>query len=412
MTRSREILEMIRMAFTAVRSHVLRSSLTILGVFVGVFSIIAVMTGIRVLQNNLETAMSGLGANTFQFQRFPAISFDDSDFEKYLRRKRFFVSDMNRLQEKAGMALAISAQSQFGVGEAGSRYARTNPNIPGSAVTAEAFSTQNWTVAEGRGFSETDDESGRRVCVLGADLADKLFPLGSPLGEVVRFQGVPYTVVGLLARRGSLFGQSRDNFIAVPLGTAIRLYGQRLALTIQVQAPDRDSYPEVLEQARGAMRSLRRVPPGEDDDFEVVSNESAVGQFRSLTSAIRLGAAAISSIALIAAGIGIMNIMLVSVTERTREIGIRRAIGARKRSVMIQFVAEAVLLSEVGGVLGVVVGILFGNLLCFLVSAPPVIPMDWAAIGLGICSAVGILFGTYPAWKAANLDPIDSLRYE
>ena len=412
MTRSREILEMIRMAFTAVRSHVLRSSLTILGVFVGVFSIIAVMTGIRVLQNNLETAMSGLGANTFQFQRFPAISFDDGDFEKYRRRKRFYVSDMKRLREKATFAQAISANSQFGVGEASSRYGRTNPNIPGMAITSEGFSTQNWTVGDGRAFSETDDDSGRRVCILGADLADKLFPRGSPVGETVKFQGVPYNVIGVLVRRGSLFGQSRDNFIAVPLGTALRLYGQNLSLAIQVQAADRATYNEVMEQARGAMRALRRVEPGEDDDFEVVSNESAVGQFRSLTSAIRLGAAAISSIALIAAGIGIMNIMLVSVTERTREIGIRRAIGARKRSVMIQFVAEAVLLSEVGGVLGVIVGILFGNLLCFLVSAPPVIPLDWAGIGLGICSAVGIVFGTYPAWKAANLDPIDSLRYE
>jgi putative ABC transport system permease protein len=412
MSRLREFIEMVRMAMNAVRSHVLRSSLTVLGVFVGVFSIIAVMTGIRVLQNNLETAMSGLGANTFQFQRFPAISFDDNDWEKYMRRKRFFETDMKRLKERATMAQAVSAVSQFGVGEAGSRFGRTNPNIPGTAVSPEAFVTQNWTVADGRGFSDADNDSGRRVCVLGADLSDKLFPRGSPVGQTVKFLGVPYNVIGVLTRRGSLFGQSRDNFIAVPLGTALRLYGQNISMTIQIQAPDREAYNDVLEQARGAMRALRRVGPGEEDDFELVSNESAVGQFRSLTSAIRLGAAAISSIALIAAGIGIMNIMLVSVTERTREIGIRRAIGARKSSVMTQFVAEAVLLSEIGGVLGVLVGILFGNLLCFLVSAPPVIPLDWAAIGLGICSAVGIIFGTYPAWKAANLDPIDSLRYE
>jgi putative ABC transport system permease protein len=407
-----EFIEMVRMAINAVRTHVLRSLLTLLGVFIGVFSIIAVMTGIRVLQNNLETAMSGLGVNTFQFQRWPAISFDDSDWEKYARRRRFYVADMRRLRERATLAQAVSATSNFGVGEAGSRFARTNPNIPGNAVTPDAFTTQNWVVEEGRGFSEADDDSGRQVCVLGADLAEKLFPRGSPLGQPVKFQGVSYNVVGVLERRGSLFGQSRDNFLAVPLGTALRLYGQRISLTIQVQAASREQYNDVMEQARGAMRALRRVSPGEDDDFELVSNESAVGQFRSLTSAIRLGAAAISSIALLAAGIGIMNIMLVSVTERTREIGIRRAIGARKRSVMMQFIAEAILLSEVGGVLGVVVGIIFGNVLCFLVNAPPVIPLDWAGLGLGICSAVGIIFGTYPAWKAANLDPIESLRYE
>jgi putative ABC transport system permease protein len=319
---------------------------------------------------------------------------------------------MRRLREKATLARAISASCNFGSGEAGSRFARTNPNIPGLAVTPDSFATQNWTLEEGRGFGDADDDSGRRVCVLGSDLAAKLFPKGSPVGQEIKYLGVAYQVVGVLARRGSLFGQSRDNFVAVPLGTALRLYGQHFPLNIQVQAPDRAAYAEVLEQARGAMRAVRKVGPGEEDDFELVSNESAVGQFRSLTSAVRLGAAAISSIALLAAGIGIMNIMLVSVTERTREIGIRRAIGARKRSVMTQFIAEAVLLSEVGGVLGVVAGILFGNLLCFLVSAPPVIPLDWAAIGLGICSAVGIVFGTYPAWKAANLDPIDSLRYE
>ena len=199
------------------------------------------------------------------------------------------------------------------------------------------------------------------MCVLGFDLAAKLFPRGSPLSESVKFQGISYKVVGVLAQRGALFGQSRDNFIAIPLGTARRLYGENLSVQIQIQAPNRDTYAEMVEQARGVMRTMRQVPPGDDDDFEIVSNESAVSQFRSLTSAIRLGVAAISSIALIAAGIGIMNIMLVSVTERTREIGIRRAIGARKRSVMLQFIAEAVLLSEVGGALGVVGGILFGK---------------------------------------------------
>jgi putative ABC transport system permease protein len=279
-------------------------------------------------------------------------------------------------------------------------------------MTPEVFSTQNLTLADGRVFTSADDDSGRLVCVLGFDLAAKLFPRGSPLGESVKFRGIAYKVVGVLEQRGALFGQSRDNFIAVPLGTARRLYGENLSMRLQVQAPSRADYDATVDQARGAMRAMRRVAPGDEDDFEILSNESAVAQFRSLTSAIRLGVAAISSIALIAAGIGIMNIMLVSVTERTREIGIRRAIGARKRSVMLQFIAEAVLLSEVGGALGVVGGILFGNLLSFVVKAPPVIPWDWVGIGLAICSAVGILFGTYPAWKAAHLDPIDSLRYE
>ena len=412
MNPGRELIEMVRMAANAVRTHVLRSSLTILGVFVGVFSIIAVMTGIRVLQANLEAAMNGLGANTFQFQRFPFISFDDADWQKYLRRRRFRFEDLGRLGTRVTLAQAVSASADFGSGEASSKYARTNPNTPGTGMTPEVFSTQNLTLADGRAFTSADDDSGRLVCVLGFELAAKLFPRGSPLGESVKFRGIAYKVVGVLEQRGALFGLSRDNFIAVPLGTARRLYGENLSMRLQVQAPSRADYDDAVDQARGAMRAMRRVAPGDEDDFEIISNESAVAQFRSLTSAIRLAAAAISSIALIAAGIGIMNIMLVSVTERTREIGIRRAIGARKRSVMLQFVAEAVLLSEVGGALGVVGGILFGNLLSFVVKAPPVIPWDWVGIGLAICSAVGIVFGTYPAWKAAHLDPIDSLRYE
>ena len=167
-----------------------------------------------------------------------------------------------------------------------------------------------------------------------------------------------------------------------------------------------------MEQVRGILRTARKVPPGEDDDFELFSNDSLIEQFNSFTRAVRVGVAVVSSIALLAAGIGIMNIMLVSVTERTREIGVRRAIGAKKRNIMAQFIMEAVVLCEVGGVIGVGLGILGGNSVAWMMKVPPVIPFDWIVLGLGICSVVGVIFGTYPAWKAANLDPIESLRYE
>jgi putative ABC transport system permease protein len=184
------------------------------------------------------------------------------------------------------------------------------------------------------------------------------------------------------------------------------------SLTILVQAHDAASYEETLEQARGALRVIRKVPPGAEDDFEIASNDSMITQFNSFTLAVRIGVAVISSIALLAAGVGIMNIMLVSVTERTREIGIRRAVGAKKRNVMTQFIMEAVALCQVGGIVGVALGILGGNATAYFLKLDPVIPVDWAIIGLVICSIVGIVFGTYPAYKAANLDPIESLRYE
>jgi putative ABC transport system permease protein len=186
----------------------------------------------------------------------------------------------------------------------------------------------------------------------------------------------------------------------------------RRSLTILVQARDKASYEDCVEQVRGIMRVARKVPPGAEDDFETFSNDSLVTQFENFTRSVRIGVAVVSSIALLAAGIGIMNIMLVSVTERTREIGIRRAIGAKKRNIMTQFIVEAVVLCEVGGVIGVVLGIIGGNAAALVFKAPPVIPFDWIALGLIICSVVGIVFGTYPAFKAANLDPIDSLRYE
>jgi putative ABC transport system permease protein len=184
------------------------------------------------------------------------------------------------------------------------------------------------------------------------------------------------------------------------------------SLNLLVQAADTGAYDDTVEQVRGIMRVLRKVPPGQEDDFEIFSNDSLIAQFNSFTMAVRMGVSLVSSISLLAAGIGIMNIMLVSVTERTREIGIRRAIGAKKRNIMTQFIMEAVVLCEVGGAIGVVLGILGGNATAYFLKLPPVVPFDWVIIGLFICSVVGIVFGTYPAFKAANLDPIESLRYE
>jgi putative ABC transport system permease protein len=190
-------------------------------------------------------------------------------------------------------------------------------------------------------------------------------------------------------------------------------FGARFrSLTILVEAQNQELFEDTMEQVRGALRVIRKVAPDEPDDFELFTNDSLIKQFRSITLAVRVGASVISSIALLAAGIGIMNIMLVSVTERTREIGIRRAVGAKKRNIMTQFITEAIVICEVGGVMGVALGVAGGNAAAYFLKVPPAIPLDWVAIGLLICSLVGIIFGTYPAFKAANLDPIESLRYE
>jgi putative ABC transport system permease protein len=249
--------------------------------------------------------------------------------------------------------------------------------------------------------------------VLGSGLAANIFPNSSPVGESIKIDGINYAVVGVLESMGGSAGGDQDNFVVVPITTGLNRYGRwNRSLNLLVQARDRASYNDTLEEVRGALRAIRKVPPGKEDDFEVQSNDSLIEQFKNFTRSVRIGVLVVSSIALLAAGIGIMNIMLVSVTERTREIGIRRAIGAKKRNIMTQFIMEAIVLCEVGGAVGVVFGILGGNLLALFLQLPPAVPVDWVILGLVICSVVGVIFGTYPAWKAAHLDPIESLRYE
>jgi putative ABC transport system permease protein len=409
-----EVRESFLMAWESILAHKLRSGLTLLGVLVGVFSIVVVMTTLRVLQSNIESRLNLLGANSFSVERVPPLQIEGrpGSAARYARRKEFEYRVARMVEEKATLAKCVGITCEAHAGEVTSRWGKTNPGIPLVGVTAGSFQALNWEVAEGRPIQDADVSNARDVCVLGSSVAGKLFPRGGALGEKVRLGGISYRVIGVNEEKGRLFGQDQDAYVLVPVTAALDRYGRTRRLTIQVVAWSRELYEPTVEQVRGILRIARKVPPGEEDDFEILSNDSIVRQFQALTLAVRVGAAMISSIALVAAGIGIMNIMLVSVTERTREIGIRRAIGAKKRHVMTQFIVEAIALCQIGGVAGVVLGIATGNLATLLLGFPPVIPWDWALIGLLVCSAVGLVFGTYPAWKAANLDPIESLRYE
>ena len=402
------------MAMGALAAHKLRSALTLLGVLVGVFSIIVVMTAMRVMQSNIEKELGQLGVHTFSVQKFPAIFVQSREgWEKIWRRHNITIQQVQLLKEKASLALSVAVECYLARDAVISPTVETNPDVPLIGVSAESFAAKNWVVEEGRALSASDLDSARSVCVLGNSLAKKVFPRGSAVGARVRFSGINYSVVGVLESKGRSLGGDQDRFLAIPISTGLNRYGARVrSLNILVQAQNQELFDDTMEQVRGALRLIRKVPPEEPDDFELFTNDSLITQFRSITLAARIGATAISSIALLAAGIGIMNIMLVSVTERTREIGIRRAVGAKKRNIMTQFITEAIVICEVGGVMGVALGIAGGNCAAYFLKLPPAIPLDWAAIGLVMCSLVGIIFGTYPAIKAANLDPIDSLRYE
>ncbi len=409
-----EVKESFLMALGALTAHKLRSALTLLGVLVGVFSIIVVMTAMRVLQQNIERELSEVGSHTFQISKWPGAFFGGHDgFEKFWRRRNITLEQGKKFANRATLASGIGLWEDFWTGEAVSRFDKAPPGVRLFGVTPGVFAARNWNIAEGRALTDSDVDSAHQVCVLGAGLAKTLFPFGSALGDRVKLDGIHYTVVGVLEARGASLGGDQDNFAAAPITTALNRYGRAwVSLRIVVQARDAASYDDTVEQARGVLRALRQVPPGQEDDFEIFSNDSLIAQFKSVTSSVRWGVAVVSSIALLAAGIGIMNIMLVSVTERTREIGIRRAVGAKKRAILTQFILEAVVLCEIGGALGVVLGILGGNATAYFLKMPPAIPVDWIIIGLLLCSFVGIVFGTYPAYKAANLDPIESLRYE
>jgi putative ABC transport system permease protein len=405
-------METIKVAFSSLHANRLRSSLTILGIIVGIFSIIAISTVISMLQNSIEDGFSMLGQNTFQIQKFPAMM-DHGDRAKFRNRKDITIEQYYELKDKLTEAKAVGAE-QWGFGKVftyGNK--ETNPNVQLCGGTIEAFPNNKWVIEDGREFNENDITRFEKTAVIGADVANTLFDYINPIGQEIKVDGHKLRIIGVLEKQGESFGQSQDNFVVTPISTFQSMYGKRSrSVNITVTSPDRDSYDEVIEKAIGYFRTIRKVPPGEENDFGIFSNESLLTQVNSITAGVKIGAIIIALIALVAAGVGIMNIMLVSVTERTKEIGIRKAIGAKKSNIMLQFLTEAVILCQLGGVVGIIFGLLVGNLAGSALGANATVPIDWVVIGVMLCLFVGIGFGTYPAYKAASLDPIEALRYE
>lgn len=407
--------ESLKMALTAIRANKLRSTLTLLGIVVGIFSIISVMTAMGVLRNSIEEGIMQLGANTFQLQKFPAGGPGGGNNNRFRFRNRKNITYEQALQvrDKTTLAVEVGIEAwEFGkVLFWGGQ--KTNPNLSLAGENVDGLPTNDWRVANGRGLSQEDLDLNRHVMIIGQPVVEKLFPPSvNPIGEQIRVDGSVYQVIGVLEPKGGALGGNQDNLVIIPITTFFQKYGKDKDIHIMVKARSREVLDDCIEQSRMILRAARGVAPGDEDDFGYFSNDSIVNQFNDFTLYFRIGVLVISSIALLAAGVGIMNIMLVSVTERTREIGIRKAIGAMKKDILAQFIIEAIILCQIGGLIGVFVGILAGNGISVWLETPPYMPWDWAAIGLGVCSLVGIVFGVYPAWKASTLDPIESLRYE
>ena len=413
--------ETLAMAFEAVRTNKLRSTLTLVGIVAGVASIISVMTGISVIQSTIEHELSVLGTQTFQVQKWPAGGFGprDLDWRKIQARKPISIDNAIAIRERVKSVDLVGAELwRFG-SMASYRGEKTEANL--SVVGGDAQYAPNNThlIGLGRNLTDEDVRVRRKVAVIGYALADRLFPFTDPLDKVIKVDGRKYTVVGVFEEKKSAMGGNFDNYIMLPITTWVAAYGlkdndgnRERSVNITVRALTPGLLAEAIEETRAVLRVARGVRPGEDDDFDIFTNDSQIKAMNQATAGVKLGAFVIGIIALVVAGIGIMNIMLVSVTERTREIGIRKALGAKRRDLLAQFLLEAILLCNTGGVAGVALGFALGNLVALFAKFPVHVPLDWAVHGLVFCTVVGLTFGLWPAVKASKLAPIEALRWE
>jgi putative ABC transport system permease protein len=410
------IFEIIRIAYTSIVANKLRSALTMLGITIGVFSVIGVMTAVQALRGSVETGLSFLGTNMFQFGKYPVGFGDDGANRRRLAmRRNITLAQATRYKELMADVSEVVCLKAFDNGGAQAVYGgrKTAPSLSFGGSN-EHFTTANQFAIElGRNLQPEDVEFGRPVVLIGQTIVKKLFLSENPLGKQIKVKDRTYIVVGVFAEKGTSFGQSQDDIAIIPITRFLSDFGaENVSINIATQSSSQLVYNETMDKAITVMRVVRSLKPEEENDFELYSNDSLISAFAKVADVISMGSLIISGIALVAAGVGIMNIMLVSVTERTKEIGVRKSIGARKQSILIQFLLESVTISLMGGLIGIALGVAGGNIIALLMKATVVFPWGWAAAGLAVCSAIGVGFGFYPAWKAASLDPIEALRYE
>jgi putative ABC transport system permease protein len=376
------------------------------------------MTAIAVVQATMEKEMSILGSQVFQVQKWPAGFQSPEERRRAMRRPPLTLDDARSIREQVSSVDLVGSELwEFGFkveykGEA------TNPNVTICGGTPEYPPNNTHYVGLGRNLAPIDVQAGRRVAVIGHAIGKKLFPFEDPLGKAIRLDGRKYEVVGVFDEKKSAFGSAYDNYVLIPVSTFVATYGMTnrdgfaRSVNITVRAKTPALVEDAMEETRQVLRRHRGVRPGEDDNFEFFSSESLITEFNSVTLKVKIAAFVIGIIALVVAGIGIMNIMLVSVTERTKEIGIRKSLGANPAHILLQFLLEAVILCNLGGLVGIAVGFALGNIVTFFASFDVQVPLQWAVIGIAFCSAVGVGFGLLPAIRAARLQPVEALRYE
>jgi len=405
--------DLLKLALSSLGANKLRTSLTILGVAIGVFSVVGVMTTLSAIGQSIEGGLSFLAANVFQIQREPAIQFGGHDAEW---RKRPRIQPRQALDFKDAMesyGIPVSVMAYDGGERVKYKDKQTSPRITVVGTNENYLATNKFEMNYGRNLNNTDLEFNRPVVVIGQEIEETLFSNEYPIGKTVILDGDRYEVVGVLQKRGDIFGQSMDGLALIPITRFVASNWNRWrSMEMSVQAPSADAMQAVQDVAIGQMRIIRGLEPEDANDFELSSNDSLQEAFGKIARVVGTGGLMISAIALLCSGIGIMNIMLVSVTERTREIGVRKSLGARRWDILNQFLIESVFLSELGAAVGIIFGVIVGNVVASLMHVDVIVPWNWIVIAVAVCSGIGIGFGFYPAMRAAQLNPVDALRYE
>ena len=410
--------ESVKMALQTLRANKLRSGLTVLGIVIGVSTVITISSAINGLNKRVGDWVSSLGTNVIWVFHMPVIGVRPT--AEMLARKKLTMEDVMALRELPHVVAVDGGRQhvgQFRVGQVSVKY--NGKKVAGTILqgdTAEVSEVNDLTLLQGRIFTDEEDQRAAHVCVLGHDTWQELFGDESAIGKEVNVETGLYTVIGVLDKQKQPFGGGKnpqDNSVYFPMGTFRNLHPEDRDLWVSVKYDDPKNKELVQEQIRELLRVRRKVPVDKPDDFEIFGPDTISKLWGQLTGGLVLFMIAVSSVGLMVGGVGVMNIMLVSVTERTREIGVRKALGATKRTVLTQFTTEAVTLCAVGGVIGVIVGAIVTGIVYLLpIGLPATLSLVWVLIGFGVSCAIGLLFGIYPAWKAANLDPIEALRYE